>query len=300
MKRTWLSLIIAIAGLSGALALAPSVAALEVPPRPTDIPIVDQSGTLTDEQKANLARQIAAERETSGNQIAIVMIPSLEDEALEDYSIKVARAWGVGTKENDNGVLLVIAKDDRRLRIEVGRGLEGVLTDVQSARIIRSDIAPQFRNGKYYEGIQAGLTSITKAIHGEYTASDTTSQSSDTSFPWEAIALFGFMAFSWLGSVLARTKSWWLGGVIGAVAGGAIGLIMASLIVGLIGVLILTIVGLLLDKAVSRNYQEHARRGDAPSWWAGGPYIGGGSGSGGGFGGFGGGGFGGGGASGDW
>ena len=301
MKRVWLSILLVVAGFFGATILAPDAAALEVPPKPTDIPIVDQTGTLSDEQKRTLAEKIAIERQKSGNQIAVVMVPTLENEALENYSLKIAREWGIGTKENNNGILLFIVKDDRRLRIEVGRGLEGALTDVQSARIIRNDIRPQFQQGKYYEGINAGLTSIIAAIHGEYTASDTAPQSSDVSFPWEAIVLFGFMGFSWLGSILARTKSWWAGGVIGGIAGGIIGLVMASLVAGLIGAFILTILGLLFDKAVSANYQERSRRGDDPSWWAGGTFLGGGgSGSGGGFGGFGGGGFGGGGASGDW
>lgn len=300
MKRAWLSLLLAVAGFFGLVLLAPTTLALEVPPKPTDIPIVDQTGILTDEQKTSLGTQIAAERQKSGNQIAVVMVPTLENEALEDYSLRIAREWGIGTKENNNGVLLFIAKDDRRLRIEVGRGLEGALTDVQSARIIRNDIRPQFQKGNYYEGISAGLTSIIAAIHGEYTAEETAPQSSDAGFPWEAVIVFGFMGFSWLGSILARTKSWWLGGVIGGIAGGIIGLVLASLVVGLIGVFILTILGLLFDKAVSGNYQERSRRGDNPSWWAGGTFLGGGSGSGGGFGGFGGGGFGGGGASGDW
>jgi len=277
-----------------------SVGALAVPPAPTDVPILDQTGTLDDSQKASLAEQIATEREKSGNQIAIVVIPSLDGEAIEEYSLSIARSWGIGTDTNDNGVLLLVVKDDRQLRIEVGTGLEGALTDAQSNRIIRNDITPLFREGKYYEGIQAGLGGIIAAIHGEYVSSDT-EQARPGSFPWEFIIAFGFFGLAWLGSILARTKSWWAGGVIGAAGGALTGFIMGSLVVGFIGVGVLAIVGLLFDKVVSDNYRSHARSGNRPSWWAGGGFLGGGGPrGGGGFGGFGGGGFGGGGSSGGW
>lgn len=277
------------------------VGALDVPKAPTDIPIVDQTNTLTDEQKNQLAQQIAYERKASGNQVAVLMVRSLENESLENYSLKVAREWGVGTGENNNGVLLLIAKDDRRLRIEVGTGLEGALTDAQSGRIIRNDITPQFKNDKYYEGVKAGVTSIIAAINGEYVASSTATGQDTASFPWELIFFASIMGFSWLGAILGRTKSWWAGGVIGGGAGVIVGFLMASVVVGALSVLGLAIGGLFFDKAVSKNYRAHSRRGDSPSWWAGGGFLGGGGdGGSGGFGGFGGGGFGGGGSSGSW
>lgn len=295
--RLKFNVVVLISALAAAL-FASSVVALEVPPAPTDMPIVDQTATLTNSQKSILATKIAAERQKSGNQIAIVMIPSLEDEALEEYSLDIAREWGIGTGENNNGILLFVAKDDRRLRIEVGTGLEGALTDVQAGRIIRNEISPLFREGKYYEGIDAGIMSIIAAINGEYTAAS--SDTSATSSPWGYIVVFGFIVLSWLGSILGRTKSWWAGGVIGGVAGGVIGLLASSLAAGAVAVAILGVLGLIFDKIVSANYRSHASRGESPSWWAGGGYLGGGGGGSGGFGGFGGGGFGGGGASGDW
>jgi len=272
------------------------VLALAVPPAPTDIPIVDQTNTLTNEQQQSLAKTIAAEETATGNQIGILIIPSLQGDSIEDYSIRVAREWGIGSKEKSNGVLLVIAKDDHRLRIEVGYGLEGALTDVQSGRIIRSSITPQFKAGNYYEGVKQGVESIIKAIHGE---TDTTATTSDNTFSmWGALLFFGFIC-SWIVSMLARTKSWWAGGVVGTVIGVIVGLLSGYVFMGILGVLLFGGLGLLFDKLISANYQAHARRGRAPSWWAGGPFIGGGR-SGGGFGGFGGGGFGGGGASSGW
>jgi uncharacterized protein len=301
MSNTFVRSILIVIGISfiGSLCIAINTNALAVPARPTDIPIVDQTGTLTAEQKASLAAQIANEREKSGNEIAIVVIPSLQDESIEEYSLNIARTWGIGTSQNNNGVLLLVVKNDRLMRIEVGTGLEGALTDAQAGRIIRNDITPLFRENKYYEGIQTGLTGIIDSINGEYTA--TASNTNPTRFPWELLLGIGFFAFSWLGSILARTKSWWAGGIIGGAAGGALGLIAGSLVYGITGAAFLAIIGLILDKVVSANYVSHASRGDTPSWWAGGGFLGGGGrGGGGGFGGFGGGGFGGGGSSGGW
>lgn len=287
-------------GLAIGVALLSSVslAALDVPPAPREVPIVDQTNTLSDSQKELLADKLRKERETSGNQIAVLMIKSLENQALEDYSLNVARAWGVGTKANNNGVLVLIVKNDKRMRIEVGTGLEGALTDVQSGRIIRTEFLPQFRQGKYYEGLEAGLTSVIAAIHGEYTA-EPESSPVDNFQSWMMVFFGAATLLSWLGSILARSKNWWAGGILGAAAGGVLGLLASSVVVGGIAAAVLAILGLLFDRAVSKNYHEHASRGDSPSWWAGGGYFGGG-GSSGGSGGFGGGGFGGGGASGDW
>lgn len=288
----------------------PLAYALDVPPRPTDIPLVDQTNTLTQAQKQALATRIADERKASGNQVAILMIPSLEDEPLEEYTLKVARGWGIGQKERDSGVLLLIAKDDRRLRIEVGYGLEGALTDIRSGQIIRDRITPQFRQNKYYEGISEGLSGIVAAINGEKDPnlqaggsgqSDGSERRDTSDLPFELI-FFGLLFIpSWLGSMLARTKSWWAGGIVGAAAGGIIALFFGFMVIGLISVIALTLLGLFLDRTVSANYRKHAANGVAPSWWAGGPWIGGGrSNSKGGFGGFGGGSFGGGGSSGSW
>ena len=289
----------AAVALLGVFVVSAQVMGLAVPPKPSDVPIVDQTNTLTAEQKKTIADIIAAERNATGNQIAVLMVSSLEDDALEDYSLRVAREWGIGSKDRNNGVFLFIAKDDRKLRIEVGYGLEGALTDIRSNQIIRDRIRPSFQKDDYYGGIQSGVEGIAAAINGEVDPNlSSTTDNSEGYFPWEMVLFFGLIGFSWLGSMLARTKSWWAGGVIGGVIGAMI-LFFASVIVGVFMIIALTVIGLLFDRAVSANYRSHARHGDAPSWWAGGPFIGGG-GSGGGFGGFGGGSFGGGGSSGSW
>ena len=283
----------------------PHVQALDVPPRPTTSPVVDQTGTLTTEQQATLTQTILDEEKASSNQIGVLIVASLDGQAIEDYSLQVARAWGIGTNEHNNGVLLLIAKNDRQLRIEVGYGLEGALTDARANRIIRDRITPLFREGKYYEGIASGVEGIVAAIHNEYDADlqpEGTTQKK-ASIPWEALLVALFVVPSWLGAMLARTKSWWAGGVLGGIGGIVLGTIFGFVFIGILAIIILILLGLLFDKVVSANYREHAAGGYAPSWWAGGPFIGGGrndSGGWGGFGGSGGGGFGGGGSSGSW
>jgi uncharacterized protein len=302
MRHVRTKVIAVVIAFFGMAALPSTVEALAVPPKPTDIPVVDQTNTLTADQKAGIAAKIANERKNSGNQIAVLMISSLGDDALENYSLNVAREWGVGQKERNSGVLLLVVKDDRRLRIEVGYGLEGALPDIRANQIIRDRIRPAFQKNDYYGGINSGVDGIITAIHGEVdpNLSQATNSDSAAGIPWEFLFFFGLMGFSWLGSVLARTKSWWAGGVVGGAIGVVVGLLFGFMFIGIASIVALTIIGLLFDKIVSANYRSHASHGDAPSWWAGGPFIGGGRGSGGGFGGFGGGGFGGGGASGDW
>ena len=107
------------------------------------------------------------EDETS-NQIVVVTFPSLEGESLEDFSIRLAEAWKIGQKGKDNGVILLVFKNDRKVRIEVGYGLEGVLTDATSKLIIENEIAPRFKQGKFDEGIEAAVQAIIAATRGEY------------------------------------------------------------------------------------------------------------------------------------
>ena len=138
--------------------------ALDVPPvPPLSRPVVDTTRTLSDQQIQQLSEQITAARTQKSFQLAVLMVPSLEQTALEDYSLKVARAWGIGEKGKNNGVLIVIAKNDRKVRIEVGYGNEGNLTDARMSRLIRSVMAPKFQAGDYYGGIQAAVTDIVAA-----------------------------------------------------------------------------------------------------------------------------------------
>src|SRR5258708_7267817 len=128
----------------------------------------DEASVLSATTKAQLEGVLKAERDSTSNQIAVLIVPSLEGEDIDGYGIRVVEAWKLGTKENDNGVLLLIALQDRKVRIEVGQGLEGVLTDALSSRINRNEIAPRFRQGDYEGGVKAGVVSIIQAIKGQY------------------------------------------------------------------------------------------------------------------------------------
>jgi uncharacterized protein len=131
--------------------------------------VMDETWTLSPDFIRVLEQKLQVhERETS-NQIAVYIISSLEGEVLEDYSLRVAETWQLGTKKNDNGVLLLISLDDRLMRIEVGYGLEGHLTDVLCHRIIKNEITPHFKNKEYEEGIKQGINAILGAIDGRYT-----------------------------------------------------------------------------------------------------------------------------------
>lgn len=281
--------------------------ALDVPAKPTDSPVVDLTGTLSQQQRQSLTDKIITHRDQTGNEIAILMIPSLQGEPIEEYSLNVARGWGVGQKDRDSGVLLLIAKDDRRLRIEVGYGLEGALPDIRASRIINDRIRPEFRENRYYEGIDSGVDGIIAAIKGEVDPSLSSASPDDGNTIWSVVGSLwwlGILVPVWLGSILGRTKSWWLGGVLGAAGGAVVGIFAGFLFWGLAAIAAMTALGLIFDKLVSDNYKQAAHGSkDRPSWWAGGPWLGGGGPNGsssGGFGGFGGGSFGGGGSSGSW
>lgn len=128
----------------------------------------DQANVLSASGVSELEYMLKAERDSTSNQIAVLIIPSLEGEALEDYSLRVAEKWKIGNKEKDNGVLLLIAISDRMIRIESGYGMEGVLTDALSSRINRNEIAPYFRQNDFDGGVKAGVLAIMKSIKGEY------------------------------------------------------------------------------------------------------------------------------------
>src|SRR3989304_4344164 len=140
---------------------------LEVPPRPLGR-ITDLTNTLTIQQIAGLEAKLGSfERETT-NQIAVLLIPTLAGDSLEDYSIRLAEKWKIGQAGKDNGVILLIVKNDRKLRIEVGYGLEGALPDALAKTIITQEIAPRFRQGDFYQGIAQGLSAIIQVTKGEY------------------------------------------------------------------------------------------------------------------------------------
>ncbi len=132
--------------------------------------MTDLTGTLSSQQVGALDNKLRQFEDSTSNQIVVLMIPTLGSASLEDYSLRVAEANRIGVKGRDNGALLFIAKDDRRVRIEVGYGLEGALPDIVAGQIIRHEIGPHFQSGEYYEGIDAAIDAMMAATKGEYKA----------------------------------------------------------------------------------------------------------------------------------
>lgn len=131
----------------------------------------DDAGILSPQIVAYLEQSLRTFEDSTSNQLAILTVPSLEGESIDQFGIRVAEAWKLGTADRDNGVILLIAVEDRKMRIEVGQGLEGPLPDAICNRIIRNEMAPAFRRQDYDDGVVAAIDGIRKAIKGEYTGS---------------------------------------------------------------------------------------------------------------------------------
>ncbi len=143
------------------------LAAAQLPVPALTARVTDQTATLTAEQKAALERTLESFEARKGSQIAILMVPTTAPETVEQFALRVAEQWKLGRKKIDDGALLLIAKNDRALRIEVGYGLEGALNDATSKRIISEIIVPRFQQGDFYGGIQAGVDRIIRVVDGE-------------------------------------------------------------------------------------------------------------------------------------
>lgn len=224
----------------------------------------------------------------TGNEIAVVTIATHgSDETIETYAVKLFEEWGIGMGKEDSGILLLIARDDREMRIEVGYGLEPVVTDIQSGYIIRETLTPAFQAGDFDKGVMEAVRQLRELASTGILIESPTNTLGD--IDWGSVIPFAVLILIYLGSILARSKSWWAGGILGAI----IGFIFFGFLLGLV----LAGVGFLFDFLVSRSYEKHKGRGTNPPWFMGGGGLGGGRG---GFGGFGGGMSGGGGASGRW
>ena len=254
--------------------------------------VTDNAGILSAHARKALSENLKAHEARTGNQIAVLTIPTLHGEAIEEYAVRVFEEWKLGQKGKDNGVLLLVSKADRKIRIEVGRGLEGVLTDLLAGRIVDQVISPRFKAGQLDEGFAAGVSAIISAARGEFKGTGRPGRGTRTS---GQSSLFNYLIFfAILVGFLGRLSK-----PAGALTGAALLPLFASLGVSSpLGWLILLLLipgGALLGLLLPILFANAGRGG--------GMYLGGGgfgSGGGGGFGGFGGGGFGGGGASGGW
>ncbi len=279
--------------LCALLALSAGAHAAEIPPLKARV--TDLTATLNAQQREALERTLAEFEARKGAQIAVLMLPSTQPETIEQYSVRVQESWKLGRKGVDDGVLLVVAKNDRKLHIEVGYGLEGILPDAIAKRIIEDDIVPRFRDNDFYGGVRAGVDRVMRVVEGEKLPPPIArSHPRAGGFPTEWIIPGLFIAFIFGGILKAIFGRVAGAGVVGSVAGIAGWALFGTLIAGLVMGAVVFV--MLLMGGVSR----------AGRWGSGG-YGGGWSGGGGGFSSGGGGGFsggggssGGGGASGSW
>lgn len=160
----------------------------------------DEAQILSPQTVQQLEQQLKLHEDSTSNQIAILIIPSLQGEVLEDYSLRVAHnEWKLGQAKNDNGVLLLIAVEDRKMRIEVGYGLEGVLTDATCNQIIRNEMAPNFRRGDYDAGVILAINAMVRAIGGEYEADESSVSSGGDTMTGKEKLFVGLFVFGILG-----------------------------------------------------------------------------------------------------
>lgn len=276
--------------------LASAALCLEIPP--LESRVNDRAGILSPQTVERLERELAALEQRESTQIVLLTLPSLEGDSMESFGIRLAEAWKIGQKGRDNGAILIISRDDRKIRIEVGRGLEGLLTDLVSGQIIRNEIAPRFKAADYDGGVAAGIAAIAKAVSGEFKAEAPTSKARRHGPAPVTLILAVAVACIFAGSI-----SRMLGVIVGAAA-----FPVASLFIlpglGVVVLVLLAIIGSVFGLLLPLLFGGGGMGG--PFFFGGGGFGGfsGGSSSGGGFsdGGFSGGGgdFGGGGASGDW
>lgn len=284
MSRCWTG---RLARAAAGLLLAVSLAAFgqEVALPALAARVTDLTGTLSDTQRQSLESSLRDFEQRKGSQIAVLMLPSTQPETIEQYSIRVAEAWKIGRRKVDDGLILIIAKNDRRVRIEVGRGLEGPIPDVIASRVIREVIAPHFLAGDFHGGIAAGTQAMMKLIEGE-ALPEPVRQADSGSRDWQSsLITLVFIALA-VGAVLRALLGRVPGSVLtGAITGGAAFFIASSLLGAIVFGILAFLFTLLGGGTFGRGF----------GGWSGGGWSSGGGGFSGG-----GGDFGGGGASGRW
>ena len=312
MKKVLFIIGFAIAGM---LYGACPVFAYQSPGKPSGL-VNDFAQILSTTERDSLAGKLVDFGKTTGNAIVVVTVKDLGGDDINNFATKLFKEWGIGSaksvgtsaagtaNQRDNGLLILISRDDRKIRIEPGYGLEPVITDALSSSIIRNIMTPAFQAGRYYDGVDSAVDTIIGTISGNPEYVKAVEQQSGSKISLESWFYWIVFIFIYLASILGRSKSWWLGGVLGGVAGVIIGFIFGFIYIGVVSVVGLGLLGLLFDFIISSVYAKHSSGGTRPPWWIGGGGFGnghGGSGGfGGGFGGFGGGRSGGGGASGSW
>jgi uncharacterized protein len=301
----------ALAGATMLWLAATFAAFAATPTEPIPVPkltarVIDETGSLTAAERDAIEAKLRAFEEKKGSQVAVLLVPSIGPETIEEFAGRVTDEWKLGRQGIDDGVLLVVAKQERKVRIQTGRGVQGTLTDALSKRIVSDLVTPKFRNGDFAGGIETGVDAIMKAIEGEdlaLPAAKKQGRKVDTVSSYSNFLFLGFFLVPIVAMVLRSLVGRFFGaGLTSGATGFAAWLVFGSLAFGLVAALLAFLFTLFTGTGLARG----ARSGGwIPGGFGGGGFGGGGGGgfgSGGGGGGFsgGGGGFDGGGASGDW
>ncbi|PPQ43966.1 TPM domain-containing protein [Rhodopseudomonas palustris] len=268
VRAGWLALLLCVV----ALALAPFARADVAVPALTGR-VVDQTGTLSADAVARLDQKLKAFEARKGSQIAVLIVPTTQPEAIEQFSIRVAEAWKIGRKKVDDGAILLVAKNDRKLRIEVGYGLEGALPDVTAKRIIDEIITPKFKTGDFDGGIEAGVDRMIGVIDGEPLPTPqpqhewAAPESMDELTGWAIPLLFGTLVLNgFLKAALGRVAASGLTGIIVGAVAMLFGLVWyIALVAGFAAFLLALVIDLFGGPTISSG-----RRGGSGGTWTGG------------------------------
>lgn len=227
----------------------------------------DFAGIFSGEFQKSLEEELSHfEKETTA-EIAVVTIESLGDDSIEEYAVRLFEEWKIGKKEKDNGLLLLVAVKERKVRIEVGYGLEPIITDGRAGRIIREKIVPNFKKENYEEGIKLAVEEIEDYIRkGEPPKGAEATQEKLSSF--FIFILLGSLVLVFIMAFLGRTKEFVTGGIIGSLLGGFLGWLSSGLISILGLAVIFGAVGLVLDYIFSKNYRKLKKAGKPTGFWA--------------------------------
>jgi uncharacterized protein len=277
--------------LAAALLFPPAYTAAEIAVPPLKARVTDLTATLTSDQRAALEQKLAALEARKGSQVAVLLVPTTLPETVEQYAIRVFDQWKLGRKGMDDGVLLLVAKNDRKLRIEVGYGLEGAIPDAIARRVMDEDIVPLFKRGNFYGGISAGTDRVSKLIEGESMPPPKRATAPGSGWSTETYFI-GFIILAMASQLLHSLLGRFLGAGVAGIAAGIVGYVLA----GLTAAVIIGFIAFVISLFIGATGRHGSGWSSGGNWSSGG---GSGSSGGGGFSG-GGGSSGGGGASGSW
>lgn len=280
-----------------------TVFAFDIPTSPIGH-VNDYASLLEPEVVSSLESELRAFQASTTHEIVVVTVPGFDGkDTIEDFSVKLFEKWGIGKKGVDNGLLFILARDERKAKIEVGYGLEGVITDTDAANVLKHVVLPAFKEGSYEKGIVSGVRMLKDLALEEQGARNNLNKASTearmSDIVYGIVVGLSFIA-SFLANIFASSKRWWPGGVVGLLFGFVAGIYVFGVgsLLGVVGAAALTgLIGLIFDYFVSKHGPFVGSSGGSAPFGGG---FGGFGGGGGGFGGFGGGRSGGGGATGSW